>query len=98
MNYIFLRKCMEVRPSVKRMLLRPVISTLVMGAAAWIVYALASMVLGEGWMRMALAMLCSVGVAVVVYLVLIIVTRAVTMEDMKLIPKGEKIARLLHIH
>ncbi|MBQ8263376.1 MAG: polysaccharide biosynthesis protein [Oscillospiraceae bacterium] len=98
MNYIFLRKCMEVRPSVKRMLLRPVISTLVMGAAAWVVYALASMVLGEGWMRMALAMLCSVGVAVVVYLVLIIVTRAVTMEDMKLIPKGEKIARLLHIH
>ncbi len=98
MNYLFLRKCMEVCPSVKRMLLRPVISTLVMGAAAWIVYALASMVLGEGWMRMALAMLCSVGVAVVVYLVLIIVTRAVTMEDMKLIPKGEKIARLLHIH
>lgn len=97
MNYAFLCNCMEVRPSVKRMLLRPVVSTLVMGAAAWIVYTLASMVLGEGWMRMALAMVCSVGVAVVVYLVLIIVTRAFTMEDMKLIPKGEKIAKLLHI-
>lgn len=97
LNYAFLCKCMEVRPSVKRMLLRPVISCLVMGAAAWAVYGLASLVLGEGWMRMAFAMLCGVGVAVVVYLVLIIVTRAVTFEDMKLIPKGEKIARLLHI-
>ena len=89
---------MEERPSVKRMLLRPVISTLIMGAAAWAVYGLASLVLGDGWMRMALAMVCGVGVAAVVYLVLIIVTRAVTLEDMKLIPKGEKLAELLRIH
>ena len=94
MNYAFLCKCMEVRPSLKRMLRRPVIR----GAAAWAIYGLASMILGEGWMRMALAMLCGVGVAVIVYLVLIIVTRAVTLEDMKLIPKGEKLARILHIH
>ena len=97
MNYGFMCKCMEIRPSIKRMLLRPVVSCLIMGAATWAVYGLASLVLGEGWMRMALAMLCSVAVAVVVYLVLIIVTRAVTLEDMKLIPKGEKLAKLLHI-
>jgi len=36
-------------------------------------------------------------VAVVVYLVMVIATRAITLEDMKLIPKGEKIAKLLHI-
>ena len=97
LNYIFMCRCMEVRPSVKRMLLRPAISSLIMGAAAWGVYGIAARFLGEGWLRMALAMVCGVGVAVVVYLVLIIVTRAVTMDDMKLIPKGEKIARLLHI-
>ena len=97
MNFIFLRRCMERKPSLKRMILRPLISSLVMGAAAWAVYGLASIVLGEGWTRMALAMVCGVGVAVVVYLVLIIVTKAVTLEDMKLIPKGEKLAKLLHI-
>lgn len=97
LNYIFMCRCMEVRPSVKRMLLRPAISSVIMGAAAWGVYGIAAKVLGEGWLRMALAMVCGVGVAVVVYVVLIIVTRAVTMDDMKLIPKGEKIARLLHI-
>ncbi len=97
MNYIFLCRCMERRPSLRRMILRPLVSSLIMGAAAWAVYGLASIVLGDGWMRMALAMVCGVGVAVVVYLVLIIVTRAITLEDMKLIPKGEKLAKLLHI-
>ena len=37
-------------------------------------------------------------VAVVVYLVCIIATRAITAEDMKLVPKGEKLAKILHIH
>ena len=97
MNYIFLCRCMERRPSLRRMLLRPLVSSLIMGAAALGVYSLVSMVLGAGWMRMALAMMCGVGFAVVVYVVLIIVTRAVTLEDMKLIPKGEKIAKLLRI-
>ena len=35
--------------------------------------------------------------AVAVYVVMVVVTKSVTLEDMKLIPKGEKIARLLHI-
>lgn len=98
MNYFFLCRCMERKPSLKRMLLRPVISCLVMAAAAWASYGLASAVLGEGWSRMALAMLVGVGVAALVYIVLIIVTRAITLEDMKLIPKGEKLAKILHIH
>ncbi|MGN1002460.1 MAG: polysaccharide biosynthesis C-terminal domain-containing protein [Oscillospiraceae bacterium] len=97
MNYLFLCRCMEKRPSLKRMLLRPLISCLVMGAAAWAVYGLASHFLSGGWLQTAVAMLLAMAVAVLVYLVLIIVTRAVTLEDMKLIPKGEKLARLLHI-
>ena len=37
----------------------------------------------------------SIGVAVIVYLVMVIVTRSVTEEDMKLVPGGEKIAKIL---
>ena len=33
----------------------------------------------------------------VIYGVLIIALRAISKEDLKLMPKGEKIARLLHI-
>jgi stage V sporulation protein B len=36
-------------------------------------------------------------VGVIVYLVAIVITRAITMEDMKLVPKGEKLAKLLKI-
>ena len=39
----------------------------------------------------------AIGVAVVIYGVLIIALRAISKEDLKLMPKGEKIARLLHI-
>ena len=35
--------------------------------------------------------------AVAVYAVMVIVTKSVTLEDMKLIPKGDKIAKRLHI-
>ena len=41
--------------------------------------------------------LAAVGTGVVVYFVMIVALRAITLEDMKLIPKGEKIAKLLHI-
>ena len=42
-------------------------------------------------------LLLSILVGIAVYLVMTILTRAVTMEDMKLIPKGEKIGKKLHI-
>ena len=41
--------------------------------------------------------LLAVIVAVVIYVVSVVALRAVTSEDMKLIPGGEKIAKLLHI-
>lgn len=107
MNYIFLCKCMERRPGIGRILLRPVISCVMMGASAWAVYGLLSKLLAgvmpsfgrfsAQWLTLAVSMLAAVVVAVVIYLVMIIATRAVTMEDMKLIPKGERFAKLLHI-
>ena len=98
MNFIFLAKCMERRLSLRRMLLRPVVSCAVMGAAAWGVYGVCSRFFGAGWTRTAAAMLVAVAAAVVIYAVMIIASRAITADDMRLIPKGEKIAKLLHIH
>ena len=48
-------------------------------------------------MAQGLATLLAIGAAVVVYGVLVIALRIITREDLKLIPKGEKIARILHI-
>jgi stage V sporulation protein B len=35
--------------------------------------------------------------AIIIYGILIVITRAITMEDMKLVPKGEKIAKILRV-
>ena len=45
----------------------------------------------------AFAVMAAIGVAVVIYLALILLTRAISKEDLSLMPKGDKIARLLHI-
>ena len=101
LNCFFISKCLLRRPSYIKAFVRPLISSAVMGAAAWAVYGLADKLLGAeaGGSRLMLiiAMGAAIAVAVVVYLVLVIVTHAVTLEDMKLIPRGEKIAKLLKI-
>lgn len=101
LNCFFISKCLRSKPRYGRVFVRPLISSVVMGAAAWAVYGLLSRFLAAGGelsrMRMMLGMGVAIVVAVVIYLVLIIVTRAVTYEDMRLIPRGEKLAKLLHI-
>ena len=77
------------------------------GAAAWAVYGLAIKVLGsvpEGGGAAvvsrtggAIATLGAIGVAGVIYLTLIIALRAITREDLSLMPKGAAITRLLRL-
>ncbi len=45
----------------------------------------------------ALSVAAAIGVAVIVYFVLIVVTRAISKEDLALIPKGERLAKILRL-
>ena len=112
---------------------KPLISSIIMGGAAWAVYGLSSKVfllLGERSLKAALAsgaapgglggLLCAIdqaanqvlglsrtgnaiavlgaiGVAMVIYLVLVVMLRAISRDDLSLMPKGDKIARLLRL-
>ena len=101
LNCYFIKKKMAVRPRFARAFLPPLCSALVMSACAWAVYGLAARVLHVGpdapRLMLLVALCAAIGIAVVVYLVMVIVTKSITLEDMKLIPKGEKIAKALHI-
>ena len=100
LNCVFISRSMKVTPRYGKVFLPPCLSAVVMGACAWAVYGLAARVLhvpGRGGLPLVLALLCAIAVAVVVYAVMVVVTKSVTLEDMKLIPRGEKIAKLLHI-
>lgn len=92
LNMIVISKHIKPAPNVLRMFGRPMLATLVMAAAAWA----ASGLLGR-FLPNSLTVLLSVGIAVVVYFVCILLMKAVTREDLSLIPKGEKIANLLRL-
>jgi stage V sporulation protein B len=69
-----------------------------MGLTAWAVYGLSQrLLLGQGRFGTLLAMCFAIAAAVIVYLAAAILFKAVTKEDMKLIPGGEKIARILRM-
>ena len=95
------------RPKFGPIFLKPFIASAMMGAAAWAVYGLLFRVLShvpEGetervisWMGNAVATMGAIGVAMVIYVVLVVALRAVSREDLALMPKGDKIAKLLRI-
>ena len=67
-----------------------------MGAAAWGTWQVLRQVLGADGSRV---LLCGVPVVigVIAYCVLAILCKSITREDCLLLPKGEKIANLLHL-
>ena len=98
LNLIFIAHSFEKSPSAKEVFVRPGAACLIMGAVTYAVYYAGSLVLDyDSKLYMAAAMCVAMLVAVVVYAVAAIKLRAITAEDMKLIPKGEKIAKLLHM-
>ena len=101
LNLWFVMNKMPERPKLSKVLLKPVINCAAMGASAWIVYPAALGLVGAGpepgRKIILLALAIAIAVAVVVYAVMTILTKAITIEDMRLIPKGEKIAKLLHM-
>ena len=63
-----------------------------MGIAVWAVYGLVSRIFGN-----TLSTMAAIGVGVVVYAVLVVVLKAISREDLSLMPKGDKIAKLLRL-
>lgn len=98
MNYAFMCRALDDRPRLAKVFVRPLTASLVMGAAAWAAYGLCARFIGAGsWSGMTLCMMIAVLAAVVVYAACAVCFRAVTAEDLELIPGGEKIRRLLRI-
>lgn len=99
MDYVFLCRMLTERPKLSAILLKPLLASALMGGAAWGSYGLLERVLPlHGRLQTPLCMLLAILLAVLVYLVLTVTLRMITREDMALIPGGDKIARLLHMH
>ena len=99
LNIVIIAVKVKDKPRMLRQLVKPLISSLIMGAAAWGTYYALSLAIGRSGGRLVtcLCMLVAIAVAVVVYAALVIVLRVITAEDVELIPKGEKVAKILRI-
>ncbi len=96
LNLICLHKVVPQKSAIAPNLLRPLLPALLMGASALACWQLIVRVLGADC-----SYIIQVGgpmaVAVIVYLVSAVKLKAITREDCLLLPKGEKIANLLHL-
>lgn len=101
LNLWFVSRKLPERPKLGRVFLKPFLNCAAMGAVAWLVYPALLKLLNAGPQPerklVLLAMIAAIALAALVYLILTVLTRAITMEDMKLVPKGDKIAKLLRI-
>lgn len=99
-NFTVLKKETGVKIDIKTVLLKPLVCSVFCGAAAWGSYKLLGSVLTFGDMSgrlngNSLACLISIGVAVVVYAISILLSKTLVKNDILLLPKGEKFAEIL---
>ena len=93
LDLVSMRRHISARPTIFKNIVRPLIASALMGGATFLVYRVLSSRLGS-WK---LSCLVSLAFAVVLYAVLVVALQCVTYEDCMLLPKGEKIAKLLKI-
>lgn len=110
LDLVVITRVIPNRPRLLPIFVKPAIASAIMGGAAWAVYGLLSRVLtaeqvneaGEtirvvSRMGNALGIFLAIAVAGVVYLVLVVAIRAISKDDLALMPKGDKLAQLLRL-
>lgn len=110
LDLVVITRVIPNRPRLLPIFAKPAVASAVMGGAAWAVYGLLSRILSSeqvdqagqtvravSRMGNAAGILLAIAVAGVVYLVLVIALRAISRDDLALMPRGDKLARLLRL-
>lgn len=99
LNLIAIRRYVPQRPALIRNLLRALPPGIIMGAAAYGSWRGLELLIAADGSRMSRLILCAVPVmiGVVVYVIAAALCKSITKEDCLLLPKGEKLAKLLRL-
>jgi len=113
LDLLVIHRIIPAPPRLDRVFIKPLAASAVMAAAAWAVHGLLSKVLvmipafqavdeagvvsGLSRFGGAAATMGGIGVGAIVYVILIVTLRAIARDDLMLMPKGEKLARLLRV-
>ena len=97
LDLFVIHRVIPTPPSIRRIFVKPLIASVVMAAAAWAFHGLLARFLGGSSMGNAIATLGGIGVGVLVYAALIVALKAISRDDLTLMPKGDKLAKLLRL-
>lgn len=99
LNLFFVWKYSPQKPLYLQLFAKPVVATALMGAAAWAVHGFVDRALSSlgVYTANAAGVLAGIAAGVVVYAVLVIALRILRADDVRSIPKGETIIKLLHL-
>ena len=110
LDLVVIARVIHGRPDYLPLLAKPAAAAGVMGLGAWAVYGLLSKLLsyeevtqaGEAIQTLGktgngIAVMGAILIAVIIYAVLVVALRAISREDLSLMPKGDKIAKILRL-
>ena len=100
LNLFFVWKYSPQKPKYIQLFAKPVVASALMGGAAWAAHGLVFRVFSSGhsaYGANALATMTGIAAGVVVYGILVIALRILRAEDVKSIPHGNKLIKLLHL-
>lgn len=91
-DFYLIHRLVPRPPRFFRLFFGPALATAIMGVAAWGAYHLARLALGN-----TLSVLIAIMVAVAVYAFLVVYLKLLSRSELKLMPKGDRIADLLKL-
>ena len=94
MNLILIARVVPAAPRYRRVFLKPLLASAVMGGGAWAAYGLLANMLGLG---NSLSTVGAIAVGGLLYIILVLAMQAISKDDLALMPKGDKIARILRV-
>lgn len=97
MDLFVIHRVIPDPPRFGRIFAKPIVASAIMAAAAWAVHGLLSLVLGTSGMGGAVATVGGIGAGVIVYAILIVALKVISRDDLALMPKGDKIAKILRL-
>ena len=99
LNLILVYRTVENKPNYFALLTKPLAASLIMAACAKGSYHLVTRRVfpGGGRLALVLGIAAAVALAVAVYAALVLLLRIITKDDLALLPKGDKLAKLLRV-
>ncbi|MCL2151447.1 MAG: polysaccharide biosynthesis protein [Oscillospiraceae bacterium] len=101
LNIAFIQIKIKDKPKLIAAFIKPLLCTAAMACIAYLSYAfvewLGAGIIGQGRFSVVVFLAISILLSVAAYAALIVVTHAITKDDMALLPKGEKLAKILRI-